>query len=206
MPRPRPSKLEIEARQRAHEGFFKLDVMRLRHERYDGSMTPQLQRELLLQKPAVAVLPWEPRADIVVLVEQFRAGLVDAGERSWSLEAVAGLRDGTESPEAAALRELEEETALRAKALLPLGAYRSSPGATTERVDCYLAVVDVLPVDGPAGRRQEDEDILVLSVARSEAMAMIADGRIVAANGVIPLLRLALDLETLRAEALAALT
>src|SRR5215217_7995267 len=87
-------KVEVVERRRVHDGFFKFDLLRLRHSLFGGGMSEVLKRELFVQREAVAVLPYDPGRDAVVLVEQFRAGLVDApGGAAWSLEGVAGLLD-----------------------------------------------------------------------------------------------------------------
>src|ERR687886_2245507 len=86
-------RVEIVERKRVYDGFFKLDVARVRHELFRGGMSPKLKREIFVQRQAVAVLPYDPRADRVVLVEQFRAGTIDWGGEPWLLEAVAGILD-----------------------------------------------------------------------------------------------------------------
>ena len=53
---------------------------------------------------------------------------------------------------------------------------------------------------GVFGVAHEDEDIRTLVLPAEEAFAMVADGRIIAANGVIPLLWLQLHRERLRRE------
>lgn len=69
--------------------------------------------------------------DHVILVEQFRVPLGKA-----CIELPAGLigdgEDAGEAPEAAAARELEEETGYRAERLENLGEFYSSPGMVTE--------------------------------------------------------------------------
>src|SRR4051812_32500623 len=70
-------RVEIVERKRVYDGFFKLDVARVHHELFRGGMSAELKREIFVQRQAVAVLPYDPRADRVVLVEQFRAGTID---------------------------------------------------------------------------------------------------------------------------------
>ena len=82
---PPTRRVRILERRRVHDGFYKFDALQLQHERFDGGWTGPLRRELLVQRAAVAVLPYDPEQDLVVLVEQFRTGCVDLpGEQALS--------------------------------------------------------------------------------------------------------------------------
>lgn len=193
-------RVEILERTRVYDAFFKLDVLRLRHERFDGGWTPLLRRELFVQRPAVVVLPYDPALDLVVLVEQFRAGCIDLPGEPWLIEAVAGLVETGESPEEVAVRELREETGLAAGRLAFVCRYHASPGGTSERVHVYVAEVAAPQAGGVFGVAHEDEDIRTLVLPADTAFEMVADGRIIAANGLIPLLWLQAHRERLRQE------
>lgn len=194
-----PARVEILERRRAHDGFIGLDVLRLRHERFDGAMSPMLRRELIVQRRAVAVLPWDPAADALVLTLQFRAGLVDDPGGAWSLEGVAGLIDGDEAPAVAAAREVKEETGLELVRLTEAGAYHSSPGASSEHVTCFIGQVEAPAASGIFGHAAEAEDIRVEAVPFAAAVAALEAGRITAANTLVPLLWLRLHRERLAA-------
>jgi ADP-ribose pyrophosphatase len=193
-------RFRILARARVHDGFYKLDLLTLTHERFAGGWTPPLRRDLLVQRPAVAVLPFDPRRDAVVLVEQFRAGCVDQPGSPWLIEAVAGLVEPAEPPEAVAAREVAEETGLAIGRTEFVCRYHASPGGTSEQVAVYVAEVSAPEGGGTFGVAHEDEDIRTHVVPVAEAFAMIADGRIIAANSVIPLLWLQCHHARLRAE------
>ena len=51
-----------------YSGFFRLDVHRLRHRHFDGRMSEVITREVLDRGNAVAVLPYDPRRDEVLLI------------------------------------------------------------------------------------------------------------------------------------------
>ena len=155
-------------------------------------------RERLIQPDAVAVLPWDPRRDRVVLIEQFRVGAVDAPEGPWLLEAVAGIIEPGETPAQVARRELLEEAGLAAGRLEHVGAYRASPGGTSERVEVFIAEVTAPAEAGVFGRADEHEDIRTVPMATAEAFERRRRGEIVAATAVVPLLWLEAHGEALR--------
>ena len=193
-------RFRILARDRVHDGFYGLDVLTLTHERFLGGWTKPLRRELLVQRPAVAVLPYEAMQDLVVLVEQFRTGCVDHRGGPWLVEAVAGLVEAGEPAAAVAAREVDEETGLAIGRTEFVCRYHASPGGTSEQVDVFVAEVDASAGGGVFGVAHEDEDIRTFVLPAPEAFAMVADGRIIAANSIIPLLWLQLHRDRLRAE------
>ena len=73
-PGPTQPTVEILKRRRGYSGFFQIDIYQLRHRLYNGDMSPPLQRELFERGDAVALLPYDPQRDAVVLIEQFRIG------------------------------------------------------------------------------------------------------------------------------------
>jgi ADP-ribose pyrophosphatase len=191
--------VEVVERRRLHDGFFKFDLLKVRHSLFRGGMSEALKRELFVQRDAVSVLPYDPALDAVVLVEQFRAGLVEAPGGAWSLEGVAGLldKDG-EAPEAAAAREVREECGLELGRLERVAAYTSSPGATTERVHAFVGEVDAAGAGGVFGVEGEHEDIRTEVVPAERAFDLFREGRIAAANTVIPLQHLMMHRDRLR--------
>lgn len=194
-----PRAVEILARERLHEGFYALDRLVLRHRRFDGGWTRPLRRELLVQRDAVAVLPYDPDRDRVLLVEQFRVGALADPGGAWLLEAPAGLLEPGESVEACARRELLEECGVEAGRLERALVYRSSPGGTSESVTVLVAEAALEGSGGLFGAAQEDEDIRVHLMAAEEAFDLVRAGRILAPTGLVPLLWLELHRPRLRA-------
>lgn len=198
MPRRFKGTVEIESRRRLHDGFFKLDELTLRHSRFDGGMTPWLTREVLHQRRAVAVLPFDPHKDQVVLLEQFRPSVDPKTANPWLLEAVAGLGEGDEQLVDIARRETLEETGLEIGRLEWALNYRATPGCSTEFVSVYIGEVSA-PDDGSLhGLADEGEDIRTLIFDRAEALRLLEQGEIVSTTAVIPLLYLASHHERLR--------
>jgi ADP-ribose pyrophosphatase len=138
-----PSTIEIVQRDNAYQGFYKLDRVQLRHEKFDGGMSRVINREVFVRHDAVCVLPYDPQRDEVVLIEQFRVGAMGRAANPWLVEMVAGLIDKDEQPEEVAHREAEEEAGLTFSALWPITQYFPSPGGSTEFSTCTWAVATV---------------------------------------------------------------
>jgi ADP-ribose pyrophosphatase len=179
--------VQIVERQLAYSGFFDFEILKLRHRRHDGAMSGVVSREVLHIPNAAAVLPYDPRRDRVVLIEQFRAGTMGHPEGPWLLETVAGLMEPGEAPEATARREIVEEAGLEAGRLERVGVYVASPGAVTEHTTVFIAEVDSRHAGGIHGLAAETEDIKSHVVGLDEAFAWLESGRIVAANAVVAL-------------------
>lgn len=170
--------VELLDRTAAHAGFFGLDVARIRHRRFDGTLTPPLNREIFLVGDAVTVLPYDPVRDRVLVIEQMRMGPWGRGDPlPWQIEAIAGRIDAGETPEAAARREAVEEADLRLGRLERVGAYYPSPGAVSEHVYSYVAICD-LPDDaaGVFGAADEAEDIRGQVLSFDALMDAVARG------------------------------
>lgn len=192
-------KIELVDRAIAHSMFFRLDVCRLRHSRFDGSMTPVLAREVLIpSRGAAAVLPYDPVTDDVVLIEQFRVGAYVAGEPAWTIETVGGLLDDGESAEDVARRETLEEAGLVVHDLRQIARFMPTPGTSSETITLFLGVVDASAAGGVHGLADEGEDIRVHRVSFSEACDWLDAGRITTAYAIIALQWLRLNREALR--------
>ena len=90
-------------------------------------------REIIEHAPCVAVVPVDAE-DNVLLVRQFRLA---AGKDL--LEIPAGGIEPNESPEAAVVREMREETGLRPDKVKRLTGFFLSPGFSSEYLHLFLA-------------------------------------------------------------------
>lgn len=146
-------------------------------------------RDLVGHPGAVAIVALDGDGR-VALVRQWRVAVGDA-----LLEIPAGgldLEDGaTEDPEAAARRELEEETGLRAATWRWLGAYFSAPGFAEELMHLFLAT-DLSAAD-PDGRLGPDDDerLLLEWLPWRDAVAAAESGVIRDAKSIVGLFWLA---------------
>ena len=201
--RRRAGEGDVQARQvtRPHHGFFALDLADLRHRRFDGTLSPELHREGFVMADAVTVLPYDPRADLVLLVEQFRLGPWLRGDpQPWMLEPVAGYIDAGESPEDGARREAREEAGLDLGALHRIGGYYPSPGSVSEYTHSYVALAALAGKDGTiGGLATEAEDIRAHVIAFDRLLALAQSGELATGPLLLSVLWLEKHRERLRA-------
>jgi len=173
--------------ERVFDGYFKVDRYRLRHQRFDGSESEMLSREVLERGHVVAVLPVDLKRNCIVLVEQFRTGAYAANWQPWLLECIAGIIEDGERNAEVARRESLEEAGCVINGLVPIHRFLSSPGASSETVVLYAATTDSAQVGGLHGLIEEGEDIRVHVIDIDEAVRLLDSGRIVSAKTVIAL-------------------
>ena len=197
---PEDSLVELQQTDHAFRGFFGVEVLTLRHRRYDGTMSLPLVREVFISVDAVTVLPYDPVQDLVLMVEQFRAAPVArGGGRVWQLEAVAGRIDAGETPEETARREAAEEAGVQLDRLLPVASYYPSPGAVTEYLYSFVALTRLDPGQaGLHGLAEEGEDIRTLVEPFTTAIGRVAAGEITNAPLIMSLLWLERERAALR--------
>lgn len=173
------SDVEIQERQIVYKGYFQIDKYWLRHRRFDGGWSGVFFREIFERGHAVAVLPYDPVKDAVVLIEQFRPGPLAAGaETVWEIEVPAGIVEPGEAFTEVAVREVWEETGLKIDQLQPLYDYQVSPGGTSERVRLYAGLVTAHDAEEFHGLPEENEDIRVFLLPRSEIAQVLKDNAI----------------------------
>ena len=96
----------------------------------DGTLA---QREIVEHPGGVGIIPFTGTS--VIFVRQYRIAIGKT-----ILEMPAGKREGDEPPADCGMRELIEETGLRAGRLIPAGAVYASVGYCSELIHIFLAL------------------------------------------------------------------
>ncbi|HHJ38985.1 MAG: ADP-ribose pyrophosphatase [Methylothermaceae bacteria B42] len=191
---------QIVEEETVYQGFFNLLKIKLKHTLFHGGWSRVLTRELFQRGNCVAVVPYDPVTDQVVLIEQFRVGTLKNEDPKWMLEIVAGAIEAGETPEQVAIRELHEEAGCGSRKLKRVTEFYTSPGGSSEKITLFCAWVDASQAGGIHGLDDEDEDILVHVVSLDEAMAKVESGEINSGIPILGLQWLALHREQLRRE------
>lgn len=181
-----------------YQGFFRLDCYTLQHRLFSGQWSEPLKREVFERGHAVAVLPYDPLRDEIVLIEQFRIGALHAKGGAWLTEIIAGVIDVDESVFDVVNREAREEAGITLSELIPICEYLVSPGGCSEQISLFCGRVNADKIGGIHGLTEEGEDIRVFTVGFNQAMAMLKQGKINSAGPIIALQWLANNREWLR--------
>ena len=176
-------RLEVTACESVHEGFYNLSVFHLKHDLFRGGTSEEIRRELFHRGRCVAVLPFDPVRQEVLLVEQFRIGALGHQDPPWLVEIIAGGADIHEDSEDVARREGIEEAGIEFERLHCLGEFFTSPGGTSERVTLFVGTVQGPLEAGCFGLAHEQEDIRTRVVSLDQAERMLESGVI---NSLIP--------------------
>lgn len=181
-----PSDVEVLSKETVFDGFFKIIRYQFKHRLFAGGWSGVVEREVFERGHAAALIPYDPKTDQVVLIEQIRLPAIGTGETPWLLELVAGMLD-KDSEDSAELvkREAQEEAGLTVDNCTYICNFLSSPGGSSESLDLYLGQVDATQAGGIHGLAEENEDIRVHVVDREAAYRMVQTGRINNASTII---------------------
>ena len=128
----------------------------------------KVRREIIQHPGAAAILAFDEKGK-VILVKQHRF------PHGYILEIPAGTLEKGESPKRCAIREIQEETGYKAKAMKHLITYYPSVGYNTEAIHCFVAS-GLTPVKM---KLDTDEFITVKKMELSRLIKMIKSGKII---------------------------
>lgn len=165
------------------ENWFVLRNMTYELTRSDGSVVRH-KREVYDRGNGATIMLYNRRKQSVVLVRQFRvATWVNGNQDGMLIETCAGLLDNDE-PEVCVRKEAIEETGFEVGEVRKLFELYMSPGGVTELIHFFIAEYsDAQRANGGGG--VDDEDIEVLELPFSQALAMVANGDIRDGKAVI---------------------
>jgi nudix-type nucleoside diphosphatase (YffH/AdpP family) len=161
-----------------------LTKTRFAFRRSDGEWQEQV-RESYDRGNGATILLYDRARRTIVLTRQFRYPAYVNGYDDLLIETPAGLLDAME-PEARIRAETEEETGYRIGRIEKVFEAFMSPGSVTERM--FFFTGEYQPSDRTSaggGHAGEGGDIETLEVTIDEALAMIADGRIIDAKTIM---------------------
>jgi len=180
-------KIEILEKSICYDGFFQMLRYRVKHSLFSGGWSNEVVREVFERGHAVAVLPYDPVNEKIVMIEQFRIGAVEFGSQAWLWEIVAGIIEKNEMPIDVARRETQEEIGCTVTDLMPICHFFVSPGGTTETTALFCGRIDSTQAAGIHGLETENEDIQVHVIPLSTAREMLEQGKIQFAPAIIAL-------------------
>jgi ADP-ribose pyrophosphatase len=167
---------------------LRIDTFGFKHRLFSGGWSAERSYDVLRRGQAVAIVLYDPDNETVVLVEQFRLPALLAGSSPWQLEAVAGLIDTDETPQAVAVRETREETGLAVIGEpIPIQHYLSSAGNSDEGIFLFCGRVDSTAAAGVHGLPEEHEDIRVVVKTLAEVETLLDTGAIESGHTLIAL-------------------
>ena len=196
----RSSRVRTVEKRVPYQNYFSIAEHDISVPQFDGGFSEVVTRAAFVSADAIAVLPYDPIRDRVLLIEQFRFGPhIRGDDRPWKLEAIAGRIDPGETPKQAAHREAGEEAGLTFSELLPMPGYYPAPGAVAEYIHAYLGLAE-LPdeIVGVSGLPVEAEDIQSHVFGFEAAMEMLANGALDTGPLVICMQWLALRRDDIR--------
>jgi nudix-type nucleoside diphosphatase (YffH/AdpP family) len=158
------------------QAFFRIEEARLRHEKYDGTLSDEMVRLNFERGDSVAALIYDPGNGKLIFTEQFRYPTYSKGP-GWLLEIPAGSIEPGETPEDTLKREIEEEIGYTISNTQHISTFYLSPGGTSERIHLYyVRVKDDEKTSEGGGKAGEHEYIRIVNFSIDEALKGIESG------------------------------
>lgn len=174
------------------KNWYKLNKVTFRYQLRNGEWIVQ-EREAYDRGNGAVILLYNRAAGTIVLTRQFRLPtFLNGNSDGMMVEACAGLLD-LDNPEDCIRKEATEETGFSLSEVTKVYECYMSPGSVTELLHFFIAEYDGSMKTSCGGGVEGEEDIEVLELRYSEALAMIRDGRIKDAKTIILLQHLKVE-------------
>ncbi len=171
-------KYKILNKENLYSGFFSMNKFEFIHQKHDGSWTNKIEREIFSGAHVSTVLPYDPIKREIILIKQFRAGVISRYDDDYLYEIVAGIIDVGEKPEDAAKRECLEETGCEVKTLTNIQSYFPAPGSSESFYHLFLGEINSFNGEKIMGLENENEDILVKAYKVDDVRKMLQNKKI----------------------------
>ncbi len=171
-----PRQVIIHQQETVYRNFFEIQKATLQYEKFDGQLTPRVQRFNCARGHSAGILLLAPAENQFILVEQFRyPAFVFDPHKSWLIEIVAGVLEGQENPLTLVRREAFEETGYEVSNIEFLTEFFPSPGGSSERIYLFFGTVGRKLAAG-GGLSSESEYLRVLPLPVAQAYELAAQG------------------------------
>jgi len=167
--------MDFEEKTMKTENVYKGKMLNLRIDTVELPDKKYSKREIVEHPGSVAIVPITEDNEII-LVRQYRKAV-----ESNLLEIPAGKLEVNEEPKETAIRELKEETGIKAKKLEYITEFYTSPGFSNEKMYLFLAMDLSMDVLEPA----DDEYIEITKVKIDKLANMIKKGEILDSKTMI---------------------
>ena len=155
--------------------------------KFEDGQWRRLSRESYNRGNGTGILLYNKEKQTVILTKQFRMpAYVNNPKESMSIEVCAGALDKNEDPETCIIREVEEEVGYKIESAKKVLECYTSPGAVTEKMFLFIAEYDdSMKINEGGGLEIENEEIEVLEIPFSKALAMVDDFEIIDAKTIL---------------------
>ncbi len=175
-------KYKIINKKNLYSGFFNLNKYQFIHQKHDGNWTNEVEREIFSGAHVSTLLPYDPIKKEIILIKQFRAGVISRYDDDYLYEIVAGIIDNNEKPEETAKRECLEETGCEVNKIKTIQSYFPAPGSSESYYHLFLGEVNSFKGKRIMGLKSENEDILVKAFKVDHVRKMLKNKQII--NGL----------------------
>ncbi|MEP6749943.1 MAG: GDP-mannose pyrophosphatase NudK [Bacteroidota bacterium] len=167
------------------KNWYTLKKITYEYQQKDGTKHIQ-NREAYDRGNGATILLYNTTARTVILTRQFRLPtFINGNTDGMLIEACAGLLD-KDNAEDCIRRETEEETGYKISDVRKIFEAYMSPGSVTEILHFFVAAyTSSMKVSEGGGLEQEQENIEVLELPFSKALAMMGQGEIKDAKTII---------------------
>ena len=169
-------KINLKAKKRLFDGFFKIDQYTIEHELYTGA-TQTINRLNFERGDAVAIVVYNTDNNTYLFTEQLRVPVwTKEPRKAYFTELVAGMVEEGNSHVQTAMSELKEELGFNKPLweFIKLDTFYLSPGGSNERIFLYyVEVCNVDRTDEGGGIKTEGEDIRLLEIPEDQVKYMV---------------------------------
>ena len=171
-----PRKVVLKKKEVVFDDIFKIQRALLQFEKFDGTLSAEVQRLNFDRGHSAAILLYDPAKNEFVFVEQFRyPAYANDEDNGWTLEIIAGIVEQGETPLEVVKREAIEETGYEATEVEYLCEFYPSPGGSSECIFVFFGILGE-KVSAGGGLANEAEDTLLVGIPAKQVYDKLEKG------------------------------